>query len=154
MEERLVWANCWLRRLDYRLINYQVLGRRIGFRVWVRLMSDEIAIEVKSATVYTNAREVIEEICHRLGIETTLDLALVFAQDETEIILDDDQILYNYVKLVDEAEELQRKIESASSSSRFSLFDRFSWSSEMDGKKVKKMALCLRKIISLSHAIE
>lgn len=40
IEDRLIWANCQLRRIDYRLLNYQVLGRRISFKVWVRILSD------------------------------------------------------------------------------------------------------------------
>lgn len=71
----------------------------------MKMLSDDVVIDVKNVTIYTNCREVIEQVCARLRIETTMDLALVFAQDENELIIDDDQYLIDFVKLVQEAEE-------------------------------------------------
>lgn len=59
VQERLIWAQCQLRRIDYRLQNYMVLGKRIPIKVHVQLLSDDIVIEIKSGTNYTNSREVI-----------------------------------------------------------------------------------------------
>jgi hypothetical protein len=36
-----------------------VLGKRIPIKVHVQLLSDDIVIEIKSGTNYTNSREVI-----------------------------------------------------------------------------------------------
>lgn len=100
VDGKILWANCQLRRIDYRLQQKKKLGKKISFKVQIQILSENVVLEVKNATVYSNSRQVIEEICGRLGIETTLDLALVFTQDDQELILDDDQILYAYVKMV------------------------------------------------------
>lgn len=52
------------------------------FKVHINILSENVVMEVKDATIYSNCREVIEEICRRLGIDCTLDLALCFSQDD------------------------------------------------------------------------
>lgn len=82
IEYRLKWANCYLKRIDHSLQDVVDFGKKVNFKVHVRMLSDNIVLDIKNATVYTNARQVINQICKRLGIYTTMDLALVFSQDE------------------------------------------------------------------------
>lgn len=71
-----------MHRIDHRLQPSTTFGKPIPMRVCVKMLSDDVVIDVKNMTIYTTCREVIEQVCARLRIETKMDLALVFAQDE------------------------------------------------------------------------
>jgi hypothetical protein len=56
IEYRLKWANCYLKRIDHSLQNVVNFGKKINFKVHVRILSDNIVFDIKNATIYTNAR--------------------------------------------------------------------------------------------------
>ena len=56
VDEKILWANCQLRRIDYRLQEKKKLGKRISFKVQVQMLSENVVLEVKNATVYSNSR--------------------------------------------------------------------------------------------------
>ena len=57
-------------------------------------------MKINTATSNDTVRDIINEICSRKGFLTSRDLVLVLSSGKEEVILDDDEYLWDYADYI------------------------------------------------------
>ena len=54
----------------------------MSFHVYVPSFIEQVKIKISNATINDTARDIINEVCRRKGLETTRDLVLVISSSK------------------------------------------------------------------------